>query len=215
MTRTADADAAFAALRAADPDLMERDELAALTRLIAAHRAWCEALQVRVNRRQRQLAAEGRAESPKDLLAREGGQSGKDARTGDEREKVCSSLPQFEDALASGVVSAGHVDAIASAIRNLDDSVTAEFLAHSEGLLADAERMGVDTFDRNCRDLARHLNAVHTGLASLRTATSASTTAPSTISCRGSSAGPRICRTWPPCVRRASTTIRFTKAVGS
>jgi hypothetical protein len=161
MTRTADADAAFAALRAADPDVMERDELAALTRLIAAHRAWCEALQVRVNRRQRQLAAEGRAESPKDLLAREGGQSGKDARTGDEREKVCTSLPQFEDALASGVVAAGHVDAIAGAIRNLDETVTAEFLAHSEGLLADAGRMGVDAFDRTCRDLARHLSAVH------------------------------------------------------
>jgi hypothetical protein len=58
-------------------------------------------------------------------------------------------------------VSAGHVDAIAGAIRNLDATVTAEFFGHAGGLLEDAERMGVDTFERSCRDLARQLNATH------------------------------------------------------
>ena len=58
-------------------------------------------------------------------------------------------------------MSAGHVDAIAGAIRNLDDTVTAEFLAKHRDLLADAERMGVDLFERNCRDIARQLNATH------------------------------------------------------
>ena len=48
--------ALFAALRVAEPAVMERDELAALTTQIAAHKAWCESLQVRVTRRQRQLA---------------------------------------------------------------------------------------------------------------------------------------------------------------
>ena len=62
-------------------------------------------------------------------MAREGRQSGKDARTADERERVCTALPQFEDALAAGTVSAGHVDAIAGAIRNLDEPTTAEFVA--------------------------------------------------------------------------------------
>ena len=124
-------------------------------------KAWCDSLTVRGMRRQRQLAAEGRAEAPKDLLAREGGQSGKDARAGAEREQVCTALPNFEHALACGTVSAGHVDAIAGAIRNLDDTVTAEFLAQARDLLADAERMGVDVFERNCRDIARQLNATH------------------------------------------------------
>jgi hypothetical protein len=163
MTSESDPDALFAMLRAADPDVMDRDELALLTQRIAAHVAWCQALQVRVTRRQRQLANEGRAEAPRDLLSREGRQSGKEARTADERERVCTALPSFEDALSNGSVTAGHVDAIAGAIRNLDDQVTAEFLALGVELLADAERFGVDAFDRSCRDLARHLNATRAG----------------------------------------------------
>jgi hypothetical protein len=153
----------FAALQAADPDVMERDELAVLTAQIAQHKAWCEALQVRVTRRQRQLAEQGRAEAPRDLLAREGRQSGRDARTADDRERVCSVMPGFEDALAGGTVSAGHVDAIAGAIRNLDEPTQAEFVALGAELLKDAETVGVDAFERSCRDLARHLAAVHAG----------------------------------------------------
>jgi hypothetical protein len=155
--RSSDPDAAFAVLRVAEPDLLDRDGLADLARTIAAHRAWVDALQVRVTRRQRQLAAEGRAEAPRDLLAREGGQSGREARAADEREHVCSALPNFEEALSVGSVSAGHVDAIAAAVRNLDEPTTAEFLALADDLLADAERHGVDLFGRNCRDLARFL----------------------------------------------------------
>jgi hypothetical protein len=154
---SADPETAFAALRAADPEVLDRDGLAELARSLTALRAWVDSVQVRITRRQRQLAAEGRGEAPKDLLAREGRHSGKDARTADERERVCTALPTFEEALSSGSVSAGHVDAIAGAIRNLDDATTAEFLALGTDLLGDAERMGVDLFDRNCRDLARCL----------------------------------------------------------
>ena len=74
---------------------------------------------------------------------------------------MCTVLPQFEEALASGAVAAGHIDAVAGAIRNLDDVVAAEFVNHADELLSDAERMGVDAFDRSCRDLARQLNAIH------------------------------------------------------
>jgi hypothetical protein len=161
VNRTTDTDAVYAALRAADPDVMDRDEIAVYTKQVASLKAWCDSLHVRATRRQRQLAAEGRGEAPKDLLAREGGQSGKDARAGEERERVCTALPNFENALACGNVSAGHVDAIAGALRNLDETVAAEFIAQGHELLADAERMGVDLFERNCRDLARHLNATH------------------------------------------------------
>src|SRR5687768_18119000 len=129
MARTGDTEVVFAALCVADPDVMDRDEIAVFIKQVASLKAWCDSLTVRATRRQRQLAAEGRAEAPKDLLAREGGQSGKDARAGEERERVCTVLPNFENALAGGAVSAGHVDAIASAIRNLDESVAAEFIA--------------------------------------------------------------------------------------
>jgi len=156
-----DPDAVYAALRAADPDVMDRDELAELTRQIAAHKAWCEALQVRTTRRQRQLANEGRSESPRDILTHHGGQSAKDARTIDERERVCSTLPGFEDALADGTVAAGHVDAIAAATRNLDEPSLAAFNAHAIGLLANATTTGVDAFEQQCRDLARLIAATN------------------------------------------------------
>ena len=156
-----DPDAVFAALRAADPDVMDRDELAELAGRVKAHRAWLDSFQVRITRRQRALAEQGRAEAPKDLLAREGGQSGKDARTADDREKVCTALPSFEDALAGGAVSAGHVDAIASAVRGLDQVTTAEFYANCGTLLDKAQQQGVDTFGQTCRDLAREVAAEH------------------------------------------------------
>jgi uncharacterized protein YciI len=65
-----DPDAAFAVLRAADPEVMDRDALAELACVLKSHRAWLDSLQVRITRRQRGLAEEGRAEAPKDLLAR-------------------------------------------------------------------------------------------------------------------------------------------------
>jgi len=157
--RPPDTDAVFTALRAADPDVMDRDELAELTGQLAAHRAWCDALQVRIARRQRCLADEGRAEPARDLLSRHGQQSSKDAQVAAEREQVCTALPSFEDALATGAVSAGHVDAIANATGNLDDELLAEFHASEADLLADAGKQSVDVFERGCRDLAKHLIA--------------------------------------------------------
>ena len=73
-----DPDAAFAVLRAADPEVMDRDQLAEVAKHIAQPTSWVDSVQVRVTRRQRALAEQGRAESPADLLAREGGQSGRD-----------------------------------------------------------------------------------------------------------------------------------------
>ena len=152
-----DADAVLAVLRSADPDVMDRDELAVLTGRLAAHQAWCDALKVRITRRQRQLAGEGRAEPPHDLLSRHGRESSKRGKAAAEREQVCTAMPAFEDALGSGAVSAGHLDAIANATRNLDEGLSAEFAACQADLLVDAAKQSVDVFERGCRDLARHL----------------------------------------------------------
>ena len=148
-----------AAIRGRDPDVMDRDGLAAHRGDIAALVAWCDAQQVRTTRAQRRLAGEGRAEHPKSALACEGRQSDKDARAADERERVCTAMPGFEDALTAGVVSAGHVDAVAAAMRGLDGPARAEFASHADGLVADAVELGVDAFGRECRDLARLITA--------------------------------------------------------
>ncbi len=154
-------DKAYAAVRDTDPDVLDADELDAYLRHVAQLRAWCDARQVRATRRQRALASEGRAADPRSSLSNHGRQSSKDAKAAAERELVCTELDGFEAALADGDVSAGHLDAIAHATRNLDVDERAEFTAEAESLLADATKQSVDAFDRSCRDLARGIRARH------------------------------------------------------
>lgn len=154
-------DAVYAEVRDTDPDTLDPRELDAYLRRVAELRAWCDARQVRATRRQRQLAVEGRATEPRNSLANHGRQSSKDAHAADEREAVCTAMPGFEEALDQGAVSAGHVDAVASATRNLTDEERAEFVAEAGSLLADATKQGVDAFARNCRELAKGIRAQH------------------------------------------------------
>jgi hypothetical protein len=146
-------------LLVADPDVMDRHELATLTAQLGRLRSWCAATEVRVARRTKQLAADGRCESAASLLSDDGRVSSKDAHSACDRETICATMPSFEDALATGAVSAGHLDALAAATRNLNDHVLAEFVALQGDLLSDASHQKVETFERNCRDLARHLTA--------------------------------------------------------
>ena len=153
--------AALAVVRDSDPDVLDNDELSAYLDAVSQVRAWCDARQVRATRRQRQLAAQGRATQPEHALSNHGRQSSKDAKTAAEREEVCTSMPVFEDALDQGTVTAGHVDAIASATRNLDEAERAEFVGEAENLLDDAHDQGVDQFAKNCRGLAKSIRARH------------------------------------------------------
>ncbi len=146
-------------LLAGDPDVMDRDQLAGFVSQLGRIRSWCAAAEVRVSRRSRQLAIEGRAESAEALLSDGGRCSSKDAHNASERETICGAMPSFEDALAAGAVTAAHVDALAAATRNLNDQLLAEFVACEADLLADAGQQGVDVFERGCRDLARHIAA--------------------------------------------------------
>lgn len=151
----------FERLRHADPDTLDAAELDQLTADIAACRSWLAALQVRATRRQRRLAGEGRAADPRSSLTGRGRQSGREARADDDRETVCTSMPAVEEALGSGAISTGHVDAIAAATRDLDDPPLAGFRAAAEELVADAARSSVDAFARSCRNLARGLRDQH------------------------------------------------------
>jgi len=154
-------DAVYAEVRDTDPDVLDADGLTDHVGRLAMLRAWIDAEQVRATRAQRRLADEGRAADPTSSLARDGRQSSKDAKAVTERERVCTSMPGFEDALADGAVAAGHVDAIASATRSLDETETAEFVAEAESLLDDAGRLGVDAFEKSCRALAKSIRAQH------------------------------------------------------
>jgi len=109
-------DGVYAVVCGTDPDVLDADGLAAHVGRLAVLRAWVDAEQVRATRAQRRLAEHGQAADPASSLTRDGKQSSKDAQAAAEREQVCAAMPGFEAALADGVVSAGHVDAVANAM---------------------------------------------------------------------------------------------------
>lgn len=88
-------------------------------------------------------------------MAEHGRRGGRDARAAAEREQACTQMPTFEDALAAGAVSSGHVDAVAAATHGLDDDANATFAGHADTLLDHAATHSVDEFARECRELAR------------------------------------------------------------
>jgi hypothetical protein len=146
-------------LLAADLDTADRDTVAGLVLHSRQLRSWLDAVDVRCARRTRALAAEGRAEPPESLLGDDGRRSRRDAADVSGREQVCEAMASFETALANGDVSAGHIDAIAAATRNLDENLLAEFHGAEADLLAAAGEQRVEAFERTCRDKARDLVA--------------------------------------------------------
>ncbi len=128
--------------------------------VLAARRVVCaltDGVQIRVARRARILAQEGRSESPDEVLREKGRRSGREAATAARREQACARLPVFEPALADGSVTTGHLDALAAATAGLSDAQRAEVAEHEAVLLADATRSSVDVFERHCRDLVHRL----------------------------------------------------------
>ncbi len=92
------------------------------------------------------------------------GLSARESRLGRLRAEACDLFVLFERALTRGDVAAGHVDALAMAIRDLNDEQRFGLVDREERLLEAAMRMRVDDFVRHCRvqvadvvaELARH-----------------------------------------------------------
>ncbi len=146
-------------LLVADVESADRAELERVVRRSGAVRAWLDSIDVRCARRSRELAASGRAGAPESTLTDRGRRSGRDAAAAAEREVVCSSMGGFEDALAGGTVSSGHVDAVARATKRLDNEVREEFAEHEAELLAAAAAESVEAFERRAKALAKRLES--------------------------------------------------------
>jgi hypothetical protein len=144
-----------------DPAVADRDEIAELVSTATRMRSWLDAYEVRCARRTCELSDAGRSEPVGSMFARAGQRSGKDAAKVDDRHSVCDDFDSFEDALVDGRISAGHLDGVAEAIRDLDDAARSEFVAAAPKLLDAAVNESVDTFSRHCRELSRHLVASH------------------------------------------------------
>ncbi len=152
-------EAAFAELLVADPAVADRDEVAVIVRRSSQLRSWLASIDVRCARRTTELAATGESEPPESLLGDEGNRSTRDAVGVTRRTHACDAMPSFEEALAAGVISGDHVDAVARVLRGLDDEIRVAFIDHEAALLVAATRERIVMFDRTCRDLAKCLTA--------------------------------------------------------
>ena len=158
-----DADVAFQAAAAADVATMSRDQLDEHLARLRVVRSWTDAAEIAANRRARQLADTGRAGSPEAAHVRVGHRSEREARAVTERAEVCEQMPGFEAALATGTVSAGHLDAVARAAGRLDDAGRERLTATAERYVEQATRSSVDAFDRAMRKEAAAINAATAG----------------------------------------------------
>ena len=128
--------AEVAALSQADPATCDRAGIADLVAKLARVRGRLDAIEATVARRAAELAADGSGDPAAAVLAGGGRRSGRDARAAAARGDICAAIPELHDALASGTVSAGHVDAVARAAAHLDDTGKADLAALGESLVA-------------------------------------------------------------------------------
>lgn len=150
------ADAAWAVAVGADADSLERAGLDEVLVAIRLARSRLDAVELRVSRRLRYLAEQGRYEHAERAIADTTGRSHRDARDVTARDELCDDHPELEDALDAGQLTAAHLDAIHAAARNLPEAVRSEYLAHTDELMERAAHVSLDAFQRECRALARH-----------------------------------------------------------
>lgn len=79
------------------------------------------------------------------------GLSQRDARRVIARSATLDSMPAFEGALASGAVTAAHVDALSVGLGKLSDADKVKLLDRSDNLLSQARHLSVDEFAKQVR----------------------------------------------------------------
>ena len=139
-------------------DTADRAELGVGAGLNARLKAFSAHFDVRLSRRADELAREGESERGVNLLITECG-SGREAKAAEERERVCTEMPQFEDALANGSVSAEHLDVLARHTTHLTDAERSELHAEVPELLDAAVRDSAGLFERDVKNAVAAIKA--------------------------------------------------------
>ncbi len=148
-------------LLACDPDVASAAELAAITRDSAVLRNFSSYVDVRAARRAKVLAAEGSLPPAGGVLIDEGRLTGRDAKAAGERDRVCTELSAFEDALASGSCTAGHVDALAGLTKDLTDEERSDLVLVVDDLVADAGAQPISLFEKTARATIDKIRELH------------------------------------------------------
>jgi hypothetical protein len=149
--------ASVAALMQVEVDTLDRADLDAVVALSSRVRGWHDSFDLRCARRAGELQRQGKSSGAEAMFNRAGKRSAKEGVTIGKRAEVGDELPGFGEGLASGEVSAGHLDALANVRGRLDDDTRRRFDEHQDELLAHAANERVDVFVRRCRALADRL----------------------------------------------------------
>jgi HNH endonuclease len=132
-------------------------DVASLVHDVQGVRAWLDAYEARCARRASELAAAGAGAPVGEVLADGGRRRGRDAAVAAARAEVLTDVPAFQAALEAGVVSAGHVDAVARAAKRLPEGERAALMSLGPSLVSAAVVRSVEAFERDCCDLVRLL----------------------------------------------------------
>ncbi|HWL44111.1 MAG TPA: DUF222 domain-containing protein [Ilumatobacter sp.] len=154
------ADQAWSAVVDADPACLDRDELAELSGYARKVRGFLDALDVRIARRGRQLAAQGGADTF-GLFLGGGGRGSQQAHNNERREELCAELPGLEDALSAGDVSSEHLDRLARLTKNLTDDERADLRDRAGELLDHAKGEYVERFEKNAKNIIEQIRSEH------------------------------------------------------
>lgn len=152
---------AVTALLALDPDVATGAELGVMSGHSATLRAFADYVDVRVNRRSNELAAAGEADTGAHALIDEGRLTGNEAKATGGRDRVCTEMPAFDDALAAGTCTAGHIDALAHHTRDLTDEERADLSLVVDDLVADAATQPVALFDKTTKATIDRIRELH------------------------------------------------------
>ena len=130
-------------------------------------RSWLDSFDVRCVRRTIGAWRVRVGRSRRSRWARITGCRQRESRQARLRAEACDLFVLFERALTRGEIAAGHVDALAMAIRDLNDEQRFGLIDREERLLEAAMRMRVDDFVRHCRvqaaDVVAELNRSRRG----------------------------------------------------
>ncbi|MEO6652795.1 MAG: HNH endonuclease [Ilumatobacteraceae bacterium] len=148
-------------LLASDPDVASGSELGDIAKCSSTLRAFADYVDVRINRRSNQLAAGGAGDTGAHALIDDGRLSGRDAKATGGRDRVCTDLPQFDDALASGACTAGHVDVLANLTRDLTDEERSDLHLIVDDLVDDAANKPVALFERTTKAVIDRIREMH------------------------------------------------------
>ena len=142
------------------PDAADRDELQRASALVANLQSFAAHYAMRCARRANALKAQDQQQGGFETILDATG-SARDAKHAEERDRACSTLPVFDDALANGAVSAEHVDVLANLTKDLTDDERADVIDRQAELAQTAASTSAWNFERQTKNIIRDIRARH------------------------------------------------------